>query len=327
MLERKYDPSLPYMYVKYGRMSDARTQNSRSPDQQFATAARGDRPAASPMARDQELSRRRDQRPLRRPPAPALQQMLRDIEAGLVAPDLIVVDTYERLGRAEEIAHLRHKLFIEYGVMVVAADNDFADPTGVVGKAVGMVEQIRATENTRISCHNVIRGKKDAARQGYWPGGPPPFGRRLKPVIDRSGGRRRPSATSSRSSPVRRRRCGWRCGTPWRRATGWRRWRVGGTTAPRSPPTSSRPASPRWCTASTTRSTSGPWSGGPTVPGSSTNARVIERAAPGEALRIEGFCEAIVPLEDDAGWRAMRQARPHPGRMVPGRRTRTTAAS
>jgi hypothetical protein len=36
MLDRKYDPTLPYKYVAYGRMSDPR-QNKRSPDQQFIT--------------------------------------------------------------------------------------------------------------------------------------------------------------------------------------------------------------------------------------------------------------------------------------------------
>jgi Pyridoxamine 5'-phosphate oxidase len=42
---------------------------------------------------------------------------------------------------------------VEYGILIVAADNGFCDPTGVVGKAVGMVEQIRSTENAPISRH------------------------------------------------------------------------------------------------------------------------------------------------------------------------------
>jgi hypothetical protein len=70
--------------------------------------------------------------------------------------------------------------------LTVAADNGFCDPTGVVGKAVGMVEQIRSTENTRISRHNILRGKKDAARRGRWPGGPRPFGLQLKSIVDES---------------------------------------------------------------------------------------------------------------------------------------------
>ncbi|QEL16843.1 hypothetical protein PX52LOC_03816 [Limnoglobus roseus] len=36
MLPRKYDPTLPYQLIMYGRMS-TRAQNSRSPDQQFDT--------------------------------------------------------------------------------------------------------------------------------------------------------------------------------------------------------------------------------------------------------------------------------------------------
>ena len=35
------------------------------------------------------------------------------------------------------IAFLRHKLYTEHGILVVSADNNFADPTGIIGKAVG----------------------------------------------------------------------------------------------------------------------------------------------------------------------------------------------
>ncbi|MEJ7636880.1 MAG: recombinase family protein [Singulisphaera sp.] len=185
MLDRNYDPKSPYRYARYGRMSDPK-QNKRSPDQQFITIAETLRRLGYPWVgladyRDDGISGRYLQK------RAGLQKLLRDVEAGLIVIDLIVVDTYERLGRAEEIGHLRHKLFTQYGVLVVAADTNFADPTGVIGKAVGMVEQIRATENTRVSRHNVIRGKKDAARLRRWPGGPPPFGYRLKPVVDQSG--------------------------------------------------------------------------------------------------------------------------------------------
>jgi DNA invertase Pin-like site-specific DNA recombinase/DNA-binding CsgD family transcriptional regulator len=180
VLERKYDPAQPYRYAMYGRMSDPR-QNKRSPEQQFATIEETIRRLGFPWRhvrtyRDDGVSGRFIRR--RR----GLQQMLRDIEAGLIVIDLIAVDTLERLGRAEEVSELRRKLFVEHGVLVVAADNNFADPTGVVGKAVGMVEQIRATEDSRIKAHNVRRGKKDAARLRRWPGGPAPVGLCLVPV-------------------------------------------------------------------------------------------------------------------------------------------------
>src|SRR5262245_22181863 len=184
MLERKYDPMLPYRIALYGRMSD-RNQNRRSPDQQFATVQETIARCGYPWVcvttrRDDGISGRYIRK------RPGLQGLLRDIEAGLLQVDLIVVDTLERLGRADEIAELRRKLFVEYGVLVVAADNHFADPTGVVGKAVGLVENIRSTEDGRIKAHNVVRGKKDAARLKRWPGGPPPFGFRLKAVVDES---------------------------------------------------------------------------------------------------------------------------------------------
>jgi len=182
MLDRAYDPTQPYCFARYGRMSDPR-QNRRSPDQQFNTIDEGIARCGYPWRcvatyRDDGIRGRY----LRK--RPGFQRMLRDIEAGLIRIDLVVVDTLERLGRADEIAELRRRLFVEHGVLIVAADNNFSDPTGVVGKAVGLVEQIRSPENTRISRHNVLRGKKDAARLGRWPGGPPPFGYRLKPVLE-----------------------------------------------------------------------------------------------------------------------------------------------
>jgi DNA invertase Pin-like site-specific DNA recombinase len=125
MLERRYDPTLPYRFAGYGRMSD-RTQNKRSPDQQFntihETIARCGYPWVSVRTyRDDGISGRYIRK------RPGLQQMLRDIETGLLVVDLIVVDTLERLGRADEIAEVRRKLFVEHGILVVAADNHFAD--------------------------------------------------------------------------------------------------------------------------------------------------------------------------------------------------------
>jgi DNA invertase Pin-like site-specific DNA recombinase len=182
MLDRKFDPTLPYRYAAYGRMSNSR-QNKRSPDQQFTTVDETIARSGYPWVRvrtyrDDGISGRY----LRK--RPGLQQLLRDVEAGLLQIDLIAVDTLERLGRADEIAELRRKLSVEHGILVVAADNGFADPTGVVGKAVGLVENIRSTEDGRIKAHNVVRGKKDAARLKRWPGGPPPFGFRLRRVVN-----------------------------------------------------------------------------------------------------------------------------------------------
>jgi DNA invertase Pin-like site-specific DNA recombinase len=185
MLERNYDPTQLYRFVRYGRMSSSK-QNKRSPEQQFATIDETLRRCGYNWRwirdyRDDGISGRYV---LKRP---GLQQMLQDIESDRVTVDLIVVDTFERLGRAEEIASIRQKLFTNHGVLVVTADNSFANPTGIVGKAMGILEAVRATEDTRIKRHNVLRGKKDAARLGRWPGGPAPFGFRLKPVIIESG--------------------------------------------------------------------------------------------------------------------------------------------
>src|SRR5262245_26465850 len=161
-------------------MSDPR-QNPRSPDQQFETIDTTRGRCGYPWVRvaayrDDGISGRYIAK------RPGLQRMLLEIETGRLAVDLIAVDTLERLGRADEIAEIRRKLFVEHGVLVVTADTSFADPTGPTGKALSLVESLRSTEEGRVKGHNVKRGKKDAAGLKRWPGGPPPLGFQLRRV-------------------------------------------------------------------------------------------------------------------------------------------------
>jgi site-specific DNA recombinase len=114
---------------------------------------------------------------------PGFQQMLHDIRTEAVKADAILVDTFERFGRAEELAALRQEVHQRHGVLVLTADTQFTEPTSIPGKALAAFESLRSTEDNRIKAHNVLRGKPDAARQGHWPGGPPPFGYRLKSAM------------------------------------------------------------------------------------------------------------------------------------------------
>src|SRR4029078_9565544 len=69
------------------------------------------------------------------------------------------------------------------------ADTQFADPTSTSGKALAAFESLRSTEDNRVKAHNVLRGKRDAARLGHWPGGAPPFGYKLQSVMVERHGR------------------------------------------------------------------------------------------------------------------------------------------
>jgi DNA invertase Pin-like site-specific DNA recombinase len=187
MLHRSFDPHRPHRYLRYARMSSDK-QNARSPDQQFDTIDHLVRRLGHPWVhvrdyRDDRisgryLSKRRD-----------FQQMLQDIRSGAVVTDLILVDTAERLGRVDELTAIRRELEIQQGVLVLTADSQFADPTTLSGKALTLVETLRATEDGRIKAHNVLRGKRDAARLKHWPGGSPPFGYRLHSVLVECHGR------------------------------------------------------------------------------------------------------------------------------------------
>lgn len=186
MLKRNFDPKLPYRVVVYLRMSSD-LQNKRSPEQQLDQIKTRLKAMGYPwiivkIFRDDGKSGRY----LRK--RSGYQAMMRDVKSGGVSVDLILVDTIERFGRVEELPTIRKELFEKYGVLVLTADANFMDPTTPQGKALGMFEAMRATEDGRIKAHNVLRGKRDAARQGHWPGGPPPFGYRLQSVMTEVNG-------------------------------------------------------------------------------------------------------------------------------------------
>jgi DNA invertase Pin-like site-specific DNA recombinase len=187
MLHRVFDPKRSYRVVIYVRMSSDK-QNPRSPKQQIDEIKRrllalGYRWVIVKIYRDEAKSgkylRKRN----------GYQQMLRDLKTGTVVADLILVDTLERLGRVEELPTIRKELFERHGILVLTGDSNFADPNTPQGKALGMFEAMRATEDGRVKAHNVLRGKRDAAEQKHWPGGPPPFGYMLKSIMKTVNGR------------------------------------------------------------------------------------------------------------------------------------------
>lgn len=185
MIEIRFDPWKPHLVVLYVRMSDPK-QNPRSPEQQIAeikaVLARLGYPwVIIKVYRDDGISGRliRDR--------PGFQSMMREIAAGIIKPSLIAVDTSERFGRAKELDAIRTTLETDYGVLIVAANNHFADPTGSQGRLTTVFENYRATEEGRVKAHQVLRGKRDTARLKRWPGGPAPLGYKLQAVTPPGG--------------------------------------------------------------------------------------------------------------------------------------------
>ncbi|WP_166830622.1 recombinase family protein [Thalassoroseus pseudoceratinae] len=187
MLKRQFNPQQPHRVVLYLRMSSDR-QNPRSPDQQEAEIKQRIQALGHPwkivnIYRDDGESGRYVRK------RHGFQKMLQDIRSGAVVVDLILVDTFERFGRNDELLALRKELQNQHGVLLLTADSHFADPTTPQGQAFGAFEAMRATEENRVKSHQVLRGKRDKARQGFWPGGKPPFGYRLVSQMSERDGR------------------------------------------------------------------------------------------------------------------------------------------
>ena len=182
MLKRTFEPNRNYTVVIYVRMSDKK-QNERSPDQQIAEIKRTIKRLKLPwkvkvIYRDDgvkgALIRKR----------PDFWRMLNDIYSGATNVDLILVDTTERFARSKEMNAIREKLWEEHGVLLVAAENNFASPLTPEGKIYAAVEAMRSTEENRIKAHQVLRAKRDTIEQGRWPGSPAPRGYRLRKIIE-----------------------------------------------------------------------------------------------------------------------------------------------
>jgi DNA invertase Pin-like site-specific DNA recombinase len=185
MIRQVFNPMLALIFVMYARMS-SKKQNERSPDQQFSEILeRIDRLKypwkEAARYRDDGISGRKIKK------RPSFQRMLNDIFLGRITPkpNLLIVDTPQRFGRTEEMQAIRKKL-ADHGVLVLTVESNFADPTGLLGKTMGLVDNIRSEEDNKTKAHDVIRGKKDAVMLGRWPGGPPPIGFSLKKIFDDS---------------------------------------------------------------------------------------------------------------------------------------------
>lgn len=180
MLKTKFGLNPNPRVVIYARMSSSK-QNPRSPEQQITTIKDtlkrlGLNWQVVAVYRDDAISGRYFRK------RPGFQKMLRELKSGVLRADYVLVDTFERLSRAENNAEIR-RMLLKAGTLVLTADSQFADPNSVSGRALSFMETYRASEECRIKAHNVLRGKKDAVREGKWPGSSPPFGFYLKNVM------------------------------------------------------------------------------------------------------------------------------------------------
>ena len=283
-------------------------QNARSPEQQFDTIAQLVGRLGHPWIhvgdyRDDGISGRYVRK------RSGYQQMLRDIQTGVTTVNLILVNTAERLGRVEELTAIRQKLYNKHGVLVLTADSHFSDPTSVAGKALAMVETLRATEDGRIKAHNVLRGKRDAARARHWPGGPPPFGYRLHSVLVERHGRQEVNHCILVPEPA----TDWIIRKLFRRAhdTGWGCPRLSRSlNADPDIPDEHKPFYP---------DTIGYWLSNPIYHGELlweqhatgivNDTRVIRRNAEEDMVRVPDFCEPLVTREVWESVAALRRAR------------------
>jgi DNA invertase Pin-like site-specific DNA recombinase len=307
MIQNTFDPTKPYCYVRYGRMSTEQ-QNPRSPEQQYETI---DSTLARLRYNWRQIKDFRDDgvsgRYTRK--RKGFLKMLEEIRTGILQIDLILVDTLERFGRMDDLSAVRRELQTKCGILILTADTDFADPTSVQGRVYGVVESLRSTEAARIKAHDVCRGKRDTIMQGHWPGGPVPFGYRLHSVLSTRKGREEVDHTVLVPDP----RTSWIIQLLFQQAhkSGWGQTRLARFLANHPEiPDEFKPFEPP---------TIGYWLDNPIYGGTlrwnqySTDvihdARVIRKNDAKDVLYAPSFCEPLVKLEVIESIQALRQAR------------------
>lgn len=307
MLNRTFDPHQKYRVVLYVRMSSDK-QNPRSPEQQVAEIRRrlraaGYRWVIVKIYRDDAQSGRYVRK------REGFQKMLRDLKTGTVQADLILVDTLERFGRVEDLPTIRKDLFDRFGILVLTADSNFADPNTPQGKALGMFEAMRATEDGRIKAHNVVRGKRDAAELKHWPGGSPPFGYMLKSVMTLDKGREVVDHSLLVPNPA----TSWIIGRLFELAerTSWGTTRLAkALNEDQEIPGEYKPFQPEtigyWLNSVIYF---GDFKWGETRTGIIDDTRVVERATPEDVLLVHEFCEPLVTREQWRNVQAIRSVR------------------
>jgi DNA invertase Pin-like site-specific DNA recombinase len=307
MLRRHFDPHRPHRYVCYGRMS-SEMQNPHSPEQQFDNIEMTRRNLGYSWNhvknyRDDAISGRYVGK------RPGFQRMLDDLRSGRVKANLILVDTFERFGRAEEIASIRQELQTRYKILVLTADSNFTDPTSTAGRALAMIENIRSTEDGRIKAHNVLRGKRDLASRKRWPGAPVPLGFRLQSILVERDGRQEVEGhilvpdSATRMVPTRIFALALETGFGSRRIA--RALNADPSIPPEVKPISDEQI--RLCLGNTLYM--GVLTYGRHCTGIVDDRVIRERVDPGEELIVEGFCEPLVSREDFAAANELIRAR------------------
>ena len=177
MLKHKFDHTQPIDVALYLRMSSDK-QNPKSPEQQQErieniinnrdlpwrnVAVYQDDAISGKFARNR----------------PEFMKMMNDISSGAINVSAILVDTIERFGRMEDLESRRRQLYNRHRVRILSADRNFSDPNAPEGRALTAIENLRAHDANRIKANDVVRGKIGSIDDGYWPGGPVPFGYRL----------------------------------------------------------------------------------------------------------------------------------------------------
>lgn len=174
-------------YLRYS--SDA--QNPRSVEQQEREISNKITQLQRPWTKIQSFqdSGESGQLVFRRPGLMAMLQWIQEHPGHVQA---ILVDTMNRLGRAEEIP-IVVQMLAQMGVVVLVASRNFEDPRTFAGAIQQTFDVFRGIEENDDKGHMVSRGKKDSVLQGYWPGGPPPRGYRVTTkTTERRGSREVP---------------------------------------------------------------------------------------------------------------------------------------
>ncbi|WP_368423620.1 recombinase family protein [Tistlia sp.] len=114
---------------------------------------------------------------------PQLQQLIADAQGGGEPFDVVVVHSFSRFFRDAYQFEFHRRKLAKHGIQLVSITQETGDdPMGnMVRQILNLFDEYQSKENAK----HVLRAMKENARQGFWNGGPTPYGYRSVAVETR----------------------------------------------------------------------------------------------------------------------------------------------
>lgn len=130
--------------------------------------------------------------------------MYNDIKSGVVKAEVILIYKMSRFFRNVHLWHVDETLFTDLGVRFISVTEPIPEDGPLADLQKTIIRAFDQFTSANIGLFS-LDGSKQVVRQGFWAGGPAPFGYRRVKVMDKAGNERGNIVPDERESAIVRR--------------------------------------------------------------------------------------------------------------------------